>query len=127
MRLAMIYALLDGQGHIGVAHLQAGLAFWEYCRASALNIFGSREANPLAEKIRGALAGGPMTTTALHRALGNNASRERLREALQELLTAGHINKTEEKTTGRPKAVFTLNEQTENNELSPAGSMPDNS
>lgn len=127
VRLSMIYALLDGQGHIGEAHLQAGLAFWDYCRASALNIFGSREANSLSEKIRGALAGGPMTTTALHRALGNNASRERLCEALQELLTAGRINRTEEKTTGRPKVVFTLNEQTENNEISPKGSLPDNS
>jgi hypothetical protein len=33
-RLALVYALLDGQDRIGVTHLRAGLALWAYCDAS---------------------------------------------------------------------------------------------
>jgi Protein of unknown function (DUF3987) len=35
MRLAMLYALLEGSSLITAAHLQAALAVWEYCEASA--------------------------------------------------------------------------------------------
>ncbi len=41
MRLAMLYALLDGSDEIRVEHLKAGLAVWRYCEESALCIFGS--------------------------------------------------------------------------------------
>jgi Protein of unknown function (DUF3987) len=39
-RLAMLYALLDGKGEVDEPHLQAALAVWEYCEASAIHIFG---------------------------------------------------------------------------------------
>jgi hypothetical protein len=39
-RLAMIYALLDRSDHIGVEHLKAGEAVWQYCEDSAQAIFG---------------------------------------------------------------------------------------
>src|SRR5262249_10290624 len=35
IRLALIYALLDKSADIDIAHLQAALAVWEYCEASA--------------------------------------------------------------------------------------------
>lgn len=34
-RLALIYALADGAGTIGLDHLEAAVAFWSYCRDSA--------------------------------------------------------------------------------------------
>src|SRR5262249_46455921 len=41
LRLAMIYALLDRVGVIARTHIEAALAVWDYCDASAAHIFGS--------------------------------------------------------------------------------------
>ena len=35
MRLALIYALLDGAGEIDRVHIEAALAVWAFCEASA--------------------------------------------------------------------------------------------
>ncbi len=42
VRLALLYALLDGRDQIGVVHLRAALSVWSYCEASADYIFGRR-------------------------------------------------------------------------------------
>lgn len=39
LRLSMLYALLDGKAVIDVPHVQAALAVWRYCDASARLIF----------------------------------------------------------------------------------------
>ena len=39
VRLALIYALLDGSDHIGVEHLNAALSVWSFCESSAAYIF----------------------------------------------------------------------------------------
>ncbi len=55
MKLALVYALADGDDAIRVAHLRAGLAVWRYCEATAFALFGMgdgkgvREANPSPE------------------------------------------------------------------------------
>jgi hypothetical protein len=40
MRLAMLYALLDGSSTVEEEHLRAALAVWDYCEASARHLFG---------------------------------------------------------------------------------------
>jgi hypothetical protein len=55
IRLALIYALLDGASEIDRVHLKAALAFWTYCDASASYIFGEVPDEVLAEKILGQL------------------------------------------------------------------------
>ena len=40
VRLALLYALLDGATEISLQHLEAGLALWRYCENSARYIFG---------------------------------------------------------------------------------------
>lgn len=67
MRLALIYALLDGRNVIQGKHLDAALALWRYAQESALYIFGDRAADPLEEKILEALKQGPLTATAFER------------------------------------------------------------
>jgi hypothetical protein len=49
VRLALIYALLDGKPDIDEPHLRAGLAVWEYCEASVAHIFGNSLGDPVAE------------------------------------------------------------------------------
>ncbi len=51
MRLAMLYALMDGDSEIRVHHLRAGLALWKYSSESARFIFGDSLGDVLADEV----------------------------------------------------------------------------
>jgi hypothetical protein len=51
VRLALLYALLDQQNEIGIDHLTAGLAMWDYCDQSARYIFGTKIGDAIADTI----------------------------------------------------------------------------
>ena len=75
IRLAMLYALLDGCDQIDLAHLEAGISVWEYCESSAKRIFGDLVGDPVADDILRALRkAGPdgMTRTELHSLFGRH-------------------------------------------------------
>jgi hypothetical protein len=55
VRLALLYALLDQAAEIRLPHLEAGLAVWHYCAASARVIFGDLLGEPAADCIMRAL------------------------------------------------------------------------
>ena len=55
VRLALLYALLDQADEIGLDHLEAALALWEYAAASARWVFGDSLGDPLADEIYRAL------------------------------------------------------------------------
>jgi hypothetical protein len=55
VRLALVYVLLDGATNIDVPHINAALAVWEYCEASAAYIFGASLGDPIADEILRAL------------------------------------------------------------------------
>ena len=59
MRLALLYALLDGADCIRREHLTAALALWEYVEASARYIFGDSLGDPIADDILRALHAAP--------------------------------------------------------------------
>ncbi len=63
LRLALIYAVLDGSSTIGLAHLNAAVAVWDYCYESARRIFGESTGNPEADKIMTALKDAPQGLT----------------------------------------------------------------
>lgn len=107
-RLALIYAMLDGKSYIGEEHIRAALAFWDYCKASAMYLFSGRDSNEYANKIIDALKEGPLTTTDLHRAMGNNAKKNDLNLALQDLMASGRVAQAKVKTGGKPSKVFSL-------------------
>jgi hypothetical protein len=80
-RLAMLYALLDGKDEVAELHLQAALAVWEYCEASAAHIFGDSLGDPVADDILRALkqAGAEgMSRTAISNLFGRNQSASRI-------------------------------------------------
>ena len=92
IRLALIYALLDGANDIDRPHLTAALALWEYCEASAAYIFGSSLGDPVADEIERALqhAGAEgMTRTAIRDLFGRNRSGDRIGAALYLLRMKG--------------------------------------
>ena len=109
VRLALIYALLDGAVQIDVPHLEAALAVWEYCEASAAFVFGSLLGDPVADEIMRALqhAGSEgMTRTAIRDLFGRNRSGDRIGAALALLATRGRARMETRKTGGHPAEVW---------------------
>jgi hypothetical protein len=118
LRLALIYALLDGQNTIRGQHLDAALALWRYAQESALYIFGDRSADPLEEKILEALQHGPLTATELSAVFCRNIPKERLRPVLQQMEAQRRITIAKEKGVGRPRVIISRHEISGNNEKS---------
>ena len=121
LRLALIYALLEGAERINEKHLQAALAMWSYAQESALYIFGDRVADPLEEKVLAALKAGPLTATELSAALNRHVPRERLQPLLQQLEGQQRINILKQKNAGRPRLIISLrviSEESEKGEFS---------
>ncbi|MDR2572736.1 MAG: DUF3987 domain-containing protein, partial [Desulfovibrio sp.] len=102
LRLALIYALLDGQNAIQPKHLDAALALWRYAQESALYIFGDRAADPLERKILEFLTTGGKSGTELNKHFGGHVSKERLQAILQNLEAQRRITLTQIDTGGRP-------------------------
>jgi hypothetical protein len=110
IRLALIYALLDGATEIDKPHLTAALALWEYCEASAAFIFGSSLGDPVADEIERALqhAGSEgMTRTAIRDLFGRNRSGDRIGAALYLLRTRGRARmESATGNGGRPAEIW---------------------
>ena len=109
VRFALIYALLDCTNRVDVPHLEAALAIWEHCEASAAYIFGNAVSDSVADEIHRALqqAGSSgMSRTAIRDLFGRNKSGDRIASALQLLLTMGRARFENITTGGRPVEVW---------------------
>lgn len=109
IRLALIYALLDGKTEIGTQHLRAAVALWEYCESSARHIFGDLLGNPVADKILRALrhAGETgITRTQIRDLFERHCPSTQIDTVLAELLAAGKATTTRIDTGGRPSDVW---------------------
>jgi Protein of unknown function (DUF3987) len=108
VRLALIYALLDGADMIDLPHLEAALAVWEYCELSAIHIFGDAIGDPVADEILRALRNTPdgMTRTAINDLFGRHQSSSRIAAALQLLATKGRARPEMRQTSGRPSEIW---------------------
>ncbi|MDL2291301.1 DUF6371 domain-containing protein, partial [Desulfovibrio sp. OttesenSCG-928-F20] len=117
-RLALLYALLDGQERIDVPHLKAALAMWGYAQDSALYIFGDRAADPLEARVLTLLEQGPLSATDLSRAFSGHMPKERLQPILQQLEAQRRISITKLKNGGRPKLILALHGSREESAIS---------
>jgi hypothetical protein len=86
-----LYALLDSANVIRPEHLQAALAFWEYCERSIEHIFGGATGDTDGQKILNALADGPMAITDLYRLFGNHRDREWITAKMGMLARTGKV------------------------------------
>ncbi|QEL14114.1 hypothetical protein PX52LOC_00978 [Limnoglobus roseus] len=109
LRLAFVYAVLDGSPAIGRDHLAAAVAVWEYAERSVACIFGDSTGNPLADDLlrllRAALPNG-LTRTELQDATGRNLPANKIGQALGVLLLAGLARSEPRSTGGRPAEVW---------------------
>jgi hypothetical protein len=99
MRLALIYALLDREKWIRPPHLQAALAFWDYCDQSATYIFGDSLGDPDAEKLLAAIQesgkAGMTSTDIRRRVFSGHLTAEAYRAKIATLLRANLVRQTD--------------------------------
>jgi hypothetical protein len=108
IRLAMLYALLDRTASIADDHLRAALAIADAAARSAAHIWGTRLADPKAERILAALREAPvgLTRSEIRRQVfGDHLPAPRVRAALGILLTAGLIREVKDTGTGGAPAL----------------------
>jgi hypothetical protein len=102
VRLASLYALLDFSDEIGVEHLRAALAFWDYCAQSARAIFGRATGNTHADKILKALQGAGsagLSRTEINGLFQGNATQKQIEGAL-DALRDRKLARSEREATG---------------------------
>ena len=105
LRLALLYAALDGARMIDLPHLESALALWRFCDDSAGYLFGKTTADPAANKILKALRASEngLTRDEIYRSVfAKNASKETIERALATLLKARLAYPLTTQTEGRP-------------------------
>ena len=109
IRLALIYALLDGHKTIQPEHLGAAVALWDYAARSAAWALGNTTGDPLAEHIHAALKRSPdgLTRTQIRDLCQRNLPADRIEQALTDLAAAGRAHRQRTLTGGRPAELWT--------------------
>jgi hypothetical protein len=110
IRLALIYALTDGEPTIKTEHLQAALALWDYAARSATWTLKDATGDPLAEQIHTALRQanpGGLTRSQINDTLQHNRPAEQIQRALDALTLAGRATHAQIPTAGRPAELWT--------------------
>jgi hypothetical protein len=108
IRLALIYALADGQRQINTGHLQAALALWDYAARSASWALQGATGDPLAEQIHAALQNNPggLTRSQISDTLQHNQPATAIGQALDALVLAGRATQSQIPTAGRPAQLW---------------------
>lgn len=108
LRIAGIYAALDGSAWIKAEHLTAALFLWDYCAASVRYIFGDALGDDVADTILRTLRATPdgLTTSEIGNLFSRNLSATRRDRALATLLAARKITSETRETGGRPAHIW---------------------
>lgn len=108
MRLAALYALLDGQSLLDVPHLEAACALWGYIEASTVLVFGDSTGDAVSDTIlRGVReAEDGLNDTQINSLFHRHQSALRLERAKTTLQTAGLIHPLTVETSGRPQRLW---------------------
>lgn len=108
LRLAMLYALVDGAAVIATAHLRAGLALWDYAARSVAWATRAATADPVAEQIHAAIAATAdgLTRTQVRDLFARNLPSARIDAALATLGRTGRAKRRRVLTAGRPAEVW---------------------
>lgn len=104
LRLSALYALLDCTNVVRVEHLEAALALWRYCEASARLVFGDRIGDQTADAIVTALRANPggLTRNEIGRLFSGHRRKDEVDAALALLLSVGMVVIETDTTGGRP-------------------------
>jgi hypothetical protein len=109
LRLALVYAMLDRSAYIERHHLEAAVAVWDYCDASAAYVFGDAIGDPTADQILAALRSARpngLTRLDLTNLFARNRSAAEIGRALGLLLRLGKARTDRIHTGGRPAEMW---------------------
>lgn len=106
VRLSLLFALLDRAEKIGIEHLQAARAMWDYCCQSARWAFMESLYSPEAQRILTALERGPLTLTGIHEVMNKNTPADKIRAAVEEIKSL--VVQDRRETAGKDATVFSL-------------------
>jgi len=107
MRLSALYTVLEGQKDMGLVHLKAGLALWDYAEASTKLIFGDNTGDPEADTIlRTIRERGELTDSEISDLFKRHISSSRLQQAKAHLESAELIQRESVTTGGRPRTIW---------------------
>jgi len=103
LRLSMIYALLDKQSEIGLIHLKAGFAVWDYSQESTAFLFGGLTQDPVARKIHYNLekSENGLTRSEIRDLFSGHKTADEIEEALRSLQEQDLVDSKKEPTKGR--------------------------
>ena len=95
LRLSAIYAALDSTSVIGLPHLQAALAVWDYCYSSAALLFGTSTGDPIADRIREAIQASTdgLSKYQIRRLFHGHVEGSRIDAALEQLVALGALTR----------------------------------
>ena len=118
LRLSAIYAALDSTSIIGLPHLQAALAVWDYCYKSASLLFGMSTGDPIADRIRAAIEASDagLSKDQIRRLFNGHLEAYRIDAALENLVALGALTAHSEPTGGRPSTLWSAIDEDENEE-----------
>jgi hypothetical protein len=108
LRLSAIYAALDSSSVVGLPHLQAALAVWDYCSTSASLLFGNSTGDPIADRICEALDQAPkgLSRNQIRELFHGHVNCDRIDAALQQLVLLGAAGCHSQQTAGRPATLW---------------------
>ncbi len=111
LRIATIFAVLDGRDQINTQHLRAAREIWRYCDDSARYIFGETLGNPVADEILAALRDRPAGLTRMQiirEVFRGHRSSAEIATALANLARLEIAESMFRQTSGRPAEVWVL-------------------
>ncbi len=110
MRLSLLYALLDCADRIELVHIEAALALWRYCEASARMIYGDRlgirDADLLDDALDHAGKRGMTRQEIGERLFSNHGGAKRIDGAVGPLIAAKRIVEQRKPTGGRYGTLY---------------------
>jgi hypothetical protein len=108
LRLSAVYAALDCSTLITVPHLEAALAVWEYCSASASELFGTSTGDVIADRIKQAIEESKdgLSRKEIRGLFHGHVSSDRIEAALDQLISLGVLTHHLQPGRGRHASVW---------------------
>jgi DNA replicative helicase MCM subunit Mcm2 (Cdc46/Mcm family) len=108
LRLSAVYAALDCSSLITVPHLEAALATWEYCSATASELFGTSTGDITADRIKVAIEESKvgLSRDQIRGLFHGHVTRDKIEAALEQLMSLGVLTHHIQAGRGRPASIW---------------------